>query len=263
MQACRRTSPHNTNRMPLAWTAGALLAAVVLLPHAWSSLPLAAEAVAAPVEARAEATIASRLLAEAQRIVANTRKTWYGHKTEVDEPNGAYGVDCSGLATYLLKRVSRAHLVAVPKGEGRAHPLALDFYRAFASASTEEEEGRWRRIERLADARPGDFLAWCHDPPKPGSTGHVLLIAEAPVLEEDAVAKTAGGAPAKGRLWRLVVIDSTSSPHGQDTRKAEESGVGRGTMWFEADEAGRPRGYRWSRAGGTTHIEPIVMGRAR
>jgi hypothetical protein len=34
-------------------------------------------------------------------------------------------------------------------------------------------------------------------------------------------------------------------------------------MWFEADEAGRPRGYRWSRAGGTTHIEPIVMGRAR
>jgi len=187
----------------------------------------------------------------------------------VDEPNGAYRMDCSGLATYLLKRVSRAHLAAVPKGEGRAHPLALDFYRAFASATAEAEgDGRWRRIERLADARPGDFLAWCHDPPKPGSTGHVLLIAEAPALEEkvkDDVAKTpgGGGAPAKGRLWHLVVIDSTSSPHGQDTRKAEESGVGRGAMWFEADEAGRPRGYRWSRAGGTTHIEPIVMGRAR
>jgi hypothetical protein len=76
-----------------------------------------------------------------------------------------------------------------------------------------------------------------------------VILVEVPVKEKDG-------------QFRVVVIDSTSGRHAEDTRGENENGVGRGTMWLTGDEQGRPTGYRSSRREGTLNIKPIAVGRA-
>lgn len=207
---------------------------------------------AAVLERRAGSATAEKLLSEIERILKNTRITTYEHKTKVDEGKGEYHLDCSGLLCYALKRIAPEHLKAVPKEKGHARQLAEDFQTAFETAPTDPAKAtRWLRIERLADAKPGDVIAWRRDPPPPPgeSTGHVVILVEVPVKEKDG-------------QFRVVVIDSTSGRHAEDTRGENENGVGRGTMWLTGDEQGRPTGYRSSRRDGKLNIKPIAVGRA-
>lgn len=207
---------------------------------------------AAVIEQRAGSSVAEKLLIETERILKNARVTSYQHKTKVDEEKGEYHLDCSGLVCYALKRVAPEHLKAIPKEKGHARQLAEDFQTFFETAPTDPAKAKhWLRIERLADAKPGDVVAWRRDPPPPPgeSTGHVVILVETPVKEADG-------------QFRVVLIDSTSGRHADDTRGENENGVGRGTMWIAVDEQGRPTGYRSSRRDGKLNIKPIAIGRA-
>jgi hypothetical protein len=82
----------------------------------------------------------------------------------------------------------------------------------------------WLRIPRIADARPGDVLAW----PRPrwfrsNNTGHVAFVAEAPRVT------------ARGVLVR--VTDATSVGHQDDPRNREggPTGFGQGTLLIATD----------------------------
>jgi len=200
-------------------------------------------------ETVAEQAPAERILGEACRILANAKTSQYSHRTKVDEENGSYALDCSGLAVLILKRVAPEQLANVPRN-GKSRPRAVEFHTAIAAAPSDEKGAKgWRRIEKLVDARPGDFIVWRKEEIKTGdSTGHVVLVNQAPVEDEG------------GRL-RVVVIDSTGSGHADDTRGDGENGVGRGTMWFDMDAAGRPVAYRWKSRNGSSHKAPIVIGR--
>lgn len=219
---------------------------------AWSVVSLAAPAIARQSEAAAAAKTAPStvICREIHRIVGNMKHTKYQHPTRVDEEAGRYELDCSGLVCYLLQRVLPKHYAGIefPKKQSRAR--AMDFHAYFASASTDPQgKDGWRRIERILDARPGDILAWRAANPQAGSTGHVVIIDSKPVATRD------------GQVC-VAVIDSTGSGHGADTRGKGESGIGRGLMWFTVDAAGRPVGYRWSRANGRVRERPIAIGRA-
>lgn len=189
---------------------------------------------------------------EARRILANARATAYSHRTVVDEKAGLYRTDCSGLAGYIVKRISPAHLRAIPHTPTSSRPRAFEFYEAFRAAPTNAVavSNGWQRVTRLADARPGDLIAWRKVNIVPGeSTGHVVILDEPPVREADG-------------KWRLVIIDSTSAPHAQDSRPNGSNGVGRGTMWFVTDEAGRPTGLLWKSPEGKARAPvPIAIGR--
>jgi len=189
------------------------------------------------------------LSADLHRILGDIKQTKYSHKTRVDKAQGRYEMDCSGLACYLLKRRLPEHYGAVAKPERRARPLAEDFFKCFSSApTTDTRTGVWRQVPRVLDAVPGDLLAWASRNPKTGSTGHVVFI--------DQVAREA-----KNGQVRVVVIDSTSSPHGEDSRARGETGIGRGVMWLAIDEEGRPTGYRWSSPTGKLQRRSIAIGR--
>ncbi len=190
-----------------------------------------------------------RVARELHRIGANLKHTKYSHPTRVDEEAGSYELDCSGLACYMLKRVLPEHYgnVTIPKGQARA--TARNFHDYFAAAPTDRSgKDGWRRIERIIDTRPGDILAWRAAKPKPGATGHVVIIDGRPTLTRD------------GRV-RVPIVDSTGSPHGSDTRKPGQTGIGRGLMWFIIDRRGRPIGYHWSRPTGTPSKRSIAIGR--
>ena len=204
--------------------------------------------VGSPPAPRAPAP-AARVLSEAERILAAAQGTAYTHRTRMDEAAGLYETDCSGLVGYILKRVVPEHWAVLVAEAGRRRPRAVEFYEFFKARAAAGAEGRgWRGIERLADARPGDIIAWRRTEVAPGGdTGHVVILASVPAAE-------AGG------VFRVVVIDSTGLRHDADSRPAGTSGVGRGTMWLRVDEGGRPVGFRRN-ARVDFRAVPVAIGR--
>jgi hypothetical protein len=179
---------------------------------------------------------------EAHGILNGIHETVYQHKTKIDEETGVYRCDCSGLGIYILNRTVAKDDPRGPLGDGKARPRAMHFYEAFADAKTQADGGRWQGIERLVDARPGDIIAWRREVVVPGNSGHVVIVDQQPVAEADG-------------LVRVVMIDSTTRPQVDDTRRKGESGVGRGTMWFAVDDEGRPIAY----VRGSREAEPIAV----
>jgi hypothetical protein len=187
---------------------------------------------------------------EAVRILNSIQSTVYQHATEIDEDAGSYRCDCSGFVGYVLNRTVAKEDQLGPLATKKNRPLAMDYEKFFAAAPTKAEgEGRWQQVVRLADARPGDVIAWRHEKPKPGNTGHVVIVDQSPVVEEDG-------------LVRVVIIDSTTKPQVDDTRAKGTSGVGRGTMWFVVDDEGRATAHIRSSRTAKPKSEAISIGRA-
>lgn len=189
------------------------------------------------------------------RVDASLRETRYTHVTRVVERDGRYDFDCSGMAAWVLARATpRAHAtVMLRNGHGR--PVAANYHDVIADAPSDHERGGWIRLTRVDALRPGDVIAW-RRPPAVASTntGHVAFVI-APPRRLDR----------EGRRYMVRVVDSTSIPHGDDTRpRTHRSGFGYGNLTLHLDD---PRGeviaYGWyglaTRVDFRTHI---ALGRA-
>lgn len=173
----------------------------------------------------------SRVMTVLDDIARTARATRYTHSTRIDARAGRYELDCSALAGYVLARAAPSARAALQ----RPRPVAVDFYRVIRDAPRARPRDGWQRVGRIADARPGDVLAW----PRPSwfpshNTGHVAFVVDAPVTT------------ARGVLLRIA--DSTSLPHADDTRDARlgQSGIGRGTLLVATDPAtGEGTAYGW------------------
>ena len=207
---------------------------------------------ASPVATRPVATTnpASPLLARAYRMLAALKSTTYQHVTDIDEGTGEYYCDCSGFVSYLLRKEMPAQYAAVRFPKPFRHPRAVEFHDAFAAAPTERVEGKkWMRIVRLAEARAGDVAAWRKATiPEQGVTGHTVLFDSTPE-------------PVAADVYEVVVIDSTSRPHRDDTRDGDETGVGRGTIYLRVDAAGRPVAFATRSSDGPFTPYSIAIGR--
>jgi hypothetical protein len=189
------------------------------------------------------------VLREARAILANLQSSHYSHKTEVNSADGSYAVDCSGLVRLILKKAAPGSLAQVPAEPRYPQPRAVAFYQAFVDAPESAENPGWQRIRTLVDCRPGDLVAWRKAViPEKGASGHVLILLEKPVLES-------------GGLYRVKVMDSTSTPHANDWRSEGLTGVGVGTIWFSVNASGEPTGVRWSDQKKSIHFQ-VGIGRA-
>jgi hypothetical protein len=137
-----------------------------------------------------------------------------------------------------------------PFNNGRKKPLAMDYERGFEKAP-EKPDGKsgWQRIVRMADARPGDVIAWRHEVAKPNNTGHVVIVDQKPVVEKDG-------------LVRVEIIDSTTLPSSDITKDKGKNGVGRRTMWFTVDAEGKAVGSVRGKRTAKPKNEAISVGRA-
>ena len=180
----------------------------------WACLFLVASAAAAGPGKNADhdAPPPRQVLDEARQILANCRHTQYSHETHVDEAEGEYDVDCSGLLCLVLKDVLPRHLKVVPPSRRHGRPLALQFFET-VTAARDDDRGTdgWRHVVRLADARPGDVIVWRLPEQKPGhDTGHVMIVEDPPAPDGD-------------HLFRVGVInDSCESP--PRPRRAAQTG---------------------------------------
>lgn len=227
----------------------ALLTALAL------ALPTAALAQHAPRAVRAVRVDEGPVMAVVRRVEARLRTTRYVHSTRVVESEGRFDWDCSGMAAWVLARATpRAHATVMARN-GRGRPVASDYHDVIAAAPVGRERGGWTRLARASELRPGDVIAW-RRPPSVASrnTGHVAFVV-APARRIDR----------EGRRWSVRVVDSTSIPHGDDTRpRAHQSGFGYGTIVVHYDDPrGEATGYGWyglaTRLDFRTHL---ALGRA-
>lgn len=202
---------------------------------------------------------AGPLFHEAVRQFTSMKSTLYQHGTRVDAAGGSYRYDCVGFVSHALKqaapqaRESAFRALGIQPGRIPSPPK----YRAFFASLEKKPQPGWQAVTRVADLRPGDVVAW--EKKTETSSGHAVVI---------------GGDPVEGPqgVWVVEVYDSTSSPHGGDSRPGDpragilkrtgkRSGLGRGRMAFIADPAtGALTGYRWSPKSKTATV-PIAAGR--
>ena len=173
----------------------------------------------------------ARVVAALEDIRSTLRSTRYDHDTRIDPRAGRYHFDCSTMAAFVLARAAPRARAALPGGR----PLAVDFWRTIRDAPAAGSRNGWRRVPRIADARPGDVLAW----PRPrwfvsNNTGHVAFVAAAPTVTP------------RGVLVR--VTDATSVGHQDDPRRRDggPTGFGQGTLLIATDPlTGEGTAYGW------------------
>jgi hypothetical protein len=197
----------------------------------------------------AESPAARRVLEVLGDVQRTMRDTSYQHATRVRERDGVYHWDCSGMAAWVLRRAAPVAMRRIT----RPRPVARDFVRAIESAPTERAGRGWLRLDRLADARPGDLFAWRRPRGFPSrNTGHVGFVMDRPLP-----------VPSMRGAYAVRVADATSLAHQDDTRENDEDGgFGLGTLVFLTDEQGRGTSYGWFGTASEGYVvTPIVIGR--
>ncbi len=183
---------------------------------------------------RARVSATERVVAVINDIRRTMVASKYQHVTRVRARHGEYFFDCSGMATWILKRSAPGALRTVGRPNGR-RPLAVHFYRTIARIAPGKQRGGWRHLSHIARAEPGDVLAWIRPDWFPSkSTGHVAFIVDVP--------KPNPG-PVPGLLFRIA--DASKFRHEDDTRRPGETGFGIGTLLVPTNPSGRPLGYGW------------------
>jgi hypothetical protein len=185
------------------------------------------------------------LLTEAEKILASVKSTRYQHETYVDETNGTYYFDCSGFVDYSLQQVLPESLSVIqfsPNPFDR--PRAKDYYNHFISLGPGENPGGWYRVDKPTDLVPGDVIAWLISPGSDSDdTGHVMVVRLYPTVDKN-----------RPNELDVTIIDSTGSPHANDSRANGMTGVGTGTISLVTNADGNAIGFRW-RDGQSTHID--------
>jgi hypothetical protein len=194
-------------------------------------------------------TAAAAVIERIEAIRTSLRETAYEHATTVDESDGVYRWDCSGMAAWVLRRTARRAMRAITADR----PLARHFVSAIEDAPVGRSRRGWERLATLAEARPGDVFSWRRPRGFPSrNTGHVGFVLAAPVA-----------VPGIPGAYAVRIADATSHGHQDDARgEGGEGGFGIGTITFLVDDEGAGTHYGWHGTGSEGYVTtPIVMGR--
>jgi len=190
-----------------------------------------------PAEAeRASLGRTREIMERLERIQSTLKTSEYAHVTRVNEAEGSYVFDCSGMVAWVLRRTARgAHQAVVSRSKDR-RPLARDYYWEIARARP-NAAGGWVQVPRVLDAQPGDVVAWLKPPEvRSANTGHVAFIVEPPKPSR----LVEGG-------YLVRIADASRYFHADDERETlGRSGFGIGTILIVADPATQaPIAYGW------------------
>ena len=205
------------------------------------------------------------------RILVNgiqPENTSYQHKQgfikwkgEDGAPDYESRTDCSGLLNHLLERSYGLTATDFEKLLGKKRPLAVEYFEAIS------QEQKFRRITNIKDVRPEDIIAVRYPPGTNDNTGHIMLIAEAPVRHKASKPEVDGT-----DQWEVGIIDSSESGHGKtDTRHKPDAtyyqGVGQGILRLYTSSNGEITGYSWSTLSVSEYYDQttrqLVIGRLR
>jgi hypothetical protein len=207
------------------------------------ALALLASVSITPDLARAEAPKADppgQVLRVLSRIQERMRVSKYTHTTRVDEKAGRYEFDCSGMASWVLRRAApKAHGAVTYRGKTE-RPLARDFYSQIAATRGDKPRYGWQRVQRVSEAKAGDVIAWLRPKElKSVNTGHVAFLTSDP--------KKVSMPSLDLTAYLIRIADASRYQHEDDTRAdTDMTGFGIGTIVVLADpETDQPVAYGW------------------
>jgi hypothetical protein len=195
---------------------------------------------------------ANQVLRTLGKIAETLNSSTYSPTIRVNQVEGVYDFDCSGMADWVLRRATPQARRSVGY-KLMSRPLARDFHRAIASVPVGMTRGGWRRIARVDEAEPGDIVAWIKPAEVPSrNTGHVGFVVRTP-------ARVSG----YHNAFFVRIADSTSLYHDRDSREAGlTTGFGFGTILLIADDQGAPMAYGWVGTRARVFETKIAIGRA-
>lgn len=200
--------------------------------------------VAAP--AAAVKTASAEVLARIELVRTKLKTTVYNANTKVDIDKGVFEFDCSGMVNWILKDVAPNALAELKSDR----PRVIEYVKALKKISPNQPSAGWRRVAKIADAEPGDVIAWPTPDWYPSeATGHMGVLVAKPE-------PVSGG-------FLLRIADSTSYPHGDDSREGG-TGFGYGTILITVDPssgAGTGQGWTGRHSQNTVLETPIYVGR--
>ena len=168
-------------------------------------------------------------------------------------------VNRSVCSTFVDRVVEQAYGYPAPRVIAWLGVYAKTIHRAIA------QRRGFVPVTTVGEIQPGDIMAIkYYDDGRP-STGHVMIVDQAPRLLR-AVAPRVSGT----QQYAVAVIDSAMSGHGPADTRAEadgrwQTGVGHGVFRLYADLQGHIAGYSWSATAGSTFYPPqirdLVVGR--
>lgn len=198
----------------------------------------------------------SQILESVARIAGGLRASKYNHATIVNEREGRYEFDCSGFVTWVLRRTAPGAHSALLSRSQKQRPLARDYYWEIAKAPAGDKTPRGvRRVPRIAEAQPGDIVAWLKPEllKRSPHTGHVGFLLEQP-----------RPVPELENAFVVRIADASSYQHDDDDRFGSgRTGFGSGVILLVADpETGQPKSYGWFGVRSAYVFDtPIAIGR--
>ncbi len=201
-------------------------------------------------------TAPERVLEVLRNIETTLVSSRYSAVTRVDARLGLYEFDCSGMASWVLRRAAPGAAQTVQQRSPTGRPVARDFFRVIAQVRPERPTWSWQRVPRVAEIVPGDVIAWLKPPGwRSQVTGHIGFALEAPV-------------PSRAYPGAFLVrfADASRYQHQDDTRaESGRDGFGFGTLLLiPHPETGVPVAYGWrgDHSGWLSETE-VVIGRPR
>ena len=190
----------------------------------------------------------------AYHMFSTMKSTEYVHPPyTVDETNGVYKFDCLGFADHALMDADMTAYAAIGKG---ANP-SIESYAAYFNklSTTTPDAAGWTKVAYPADLAPGDICLWLK--PSTLDTGHMWIIAGTPAVN-----------PKRSGEVLVRILDSTGTPHSDDSRTgaANKTGLGSGILGMMTDSGGNPIGLYWEGGASTGAGEKdttIVCGRLK
>ncbi|KAB2838414.1 NlpC/P60 family protein [bacterium] len=191
-------------------------------------------------------TASARVLEALHFIEKRVKTTVYNHKTQVDFAKGQFEFDCSGMVNWILQQAAPTAYAEL-KSE---RPRVAEYVKALKKIPYDQPSAGWRRVQKIADAEPGDVIAWPTPDWYPSdATGHMGIVAAKPE-------KVSGG-------YLIRIADATSLPHGEDSREGG-TGFGYGDILITVDPdtgAGTGQGWTGRYSANTVIKTPIYVGR--
>lgn len=147
--------------------------------------------------------------------------------------------DCSGLLTNLLKQSYGYTNSFFSSWTGLSNPFASTYYNEIKARD------RFSIISPVTKILRGDIIAIKY-PAGVGSTGHIMVVADPPVLRTSTAPLISGT-----RQYEIPVMDCSQSGHGStDTRYISSGvwndGIGKGIFRVYVNSKGAIVGYTWS-----------------
>lgn len=167
--------------------------------------------------------------------------------------------DCSGLLTNLFKQSYGYTSTFFRTWTGLSNPYAVTYYNEIKARD------RFSIISPVTNIQRGDIIAIKYPSGTSTNTGHIMVVADPPVL------RTASAPLVSGTTqYEIPVMDCSQSGHGStDTRYISSSvwndGIGKGIFRVYVNSKKAIVGYTWSTYSSSVYYtqsqRPLVVGR--